>query len=242
MKTPKQTDVLSSLKWQTLAKVIGQTINWAVTIIVIRILDPNDYGLMALSMVIVGLVTLLSELGIGSSIIQSNEINEQQQRYLYGAALILNSTFYVFIIIIAPIIATFFNEPRLENIIPILAIQLPLAAIATLPGAIAARNMRFKEISLIEISLLITTALTTLIAALNEFGVWALVAGHLASSILRPVLLIKFFGTKSPRLGITGLKKYLSFGGAISKWCCILSIFKDTKRFEKSGRSHPSFD
>ena len=64
MKTPKQTDVLSSLKWQTLAKVIGQTINWAVTIIVIRILDPNDYGLMALSMVIVGLVTLLSELGM----------------------------------------------------------------------------------------------------------------------------------------------------------------------------------
>ena len=62
---------VSALKWSTLSKVGSQLVAWVVTLLVMRLLSPEDYGLMAIGAVIISIVASIAELGLGASIVQS---------------------------------------------------------------------------------------------------------------------------------------------------------------------------
>lgn len=216
MTVPSKSLIVSSLKWQTLSKALTQIVSWGSTILVMRILSPNDYGLMAMAMVVIGFVTLVSEMGFGSAIVQSVNIDSYQQRCLFGAALVVNSTVAFLIVAAASAIAAFFAEPRLELLITLLCIQLPMAALTTIPESIARRNMEFKSLSIIEMACSFVSASITCAAALAGWEVWALASGLASVAILRPVLLISKFGILAPALGYKGLESMISFGGTIT--------------------------
>ena len=65
--------VLSGLKWSAAGKLLGQIISWISTIVVIRMLEPSDYGLMSLSIIFTSLCYVLSQMGLGSAIVQSKK-------------------------------------------------------------------------------------------------------------------------------------------------------------------------
>ena len=69
--TALRSKVISSLRWQAAAKLGSQIISWSVTIYVMRLLSPADYGLMAMAMVLVGFTGLIAEMGMGSALVQS---------------------------------------------------------------------------------------------------------------------------------------------------------------------------
>jgi len=208
--------VVSSLKWQTLSKTLTQVVSWGSTIVVIRLLSPHDYGLMAMAMVVIGFVTLISEMGFGSAIVQSKEIDVYQKRCLFGAALVVNSTVAILVAASAPAIATFFSEPRLEMLIMLLCIQLPMAALTTIPESIARRKMDFKSLSIVEMACSLVSATVTCGAALAGWEVWALATGQAVVALLRPTLLIAKFGIRPPAFGYKGLESLISFGGTLT--------------------------
>ena len=76
--------VLSSLKWQGAALALGQLISWGSTFVIVRLLAPGDYGLMAMATVLMSLMLMLSELGIGAAIVQVPEIDESDLPALQG--------------------------------------------------------------------------------------------------------------------------------------------------------------
>lgn len=181
-----------------------------------RLLSPNDYGLMAMATVVIGFVALVSEMGFGSAIVQSKDIDTYQQRRLFGAALVVNSTVAVLLAATAPAIAIFFAEPRLEMLIRLLCIQLPLAALTTIPESIARRNMAFKSLSVIEMACSLSSAAITCGAAFAGWEVWALATGQAAVAILRPTFLISKFGILPPAFGYKGLESLISFGSTLT--------------------------
>lgn len=181
-----------------------------------RLLSPNDYGLMAMATVVIGFVTLISEMGFGSAIVQSKDIDIHQQRCLFGAALAVNSTVAILVAASAPAIATFFAEPRLEMLIRLLCIQLPMAALNTIPESIARRNMAFKALSILEMICSLVSATVTCGTALAGWEVWALATGQATVAVLRPTLLIAKFGILPPAFGYKGLESLISFGGTLT--------------------------
>ena len=64
-----RSDVLHSLKWLAGARFAGQLVAWAITLVVIRILKPSDYGLMAIAEVLIGFAALFQELGLYSAMV-----------------------------------------------------------------------------------------------------------------------------------------------------------------------------
>lgn len=181
-----------------------------------RLLSPGDYGLMAMATVVIGLVGLISEMGFGNAIVQTKEIDTYQQRCIFGAALLINSSLGAILAISAPAIAVFFSETNLEKLIPLLALQFPLIALTTLPIAIAKRRMEFKELSIVEMISSLISAIVTLISALNEFGVWSLVFGQLAQAVTTPIILLGKYGTLTPALGYKGVERLIAFGTTIT--------------------------
>ncbi len=80
--------VISGLRWSAGVRLLSQFFTWAVTLIVVRLLTPADYGLLAMAMVFVGFLYRLAELGLGSAVVQRTEIDTPLLRKAFGLILL----------------------------------------------------------------------------------------------------------------------------------------------------------
>lgn len=216
MKGDLRDRVVSSLRWQTAAKIGSQAISWGITIVVMRVLDPRDYGLMAMVTLVVGLAALLAELGLGAAIVQAREVDVEQQRVVFGLALVVNGGLFVVLAVAAPWVAATFDEQRLVLLMLVAAAQFPISAIGVVPDAMARRSLDFKSLSQIELATQLATGLSTLATALSGWGVWSLLVGQLVGNLLRCGMLWRRFGLVSPSFAFAGRAALLRFGGALT--------------------------
>ncbi len=96
--------VITSLRWIAIARFAGQMITWAITIIVIRLLAPSDYGLLAMAVVVMGLVTLINEMGLGAVVVQKANLDQSTLEKIFGFLILINCIIYTFLFFIAPLI------------------------------------------------------------------------------------------------------------------------------------------
>lgn len=214
--TELRSSVIASLRWQAAAKLGSQLISWTVTILVMRLLVPADYGLMAMAMVLVGLTGLIAEMGLGSALVQARQVDLHQQRSVLGLSLMVNGGLYLLLAALAPLAVATFNEPRLLLLTLVMGLQLPLAALTVVPESMARRDLRFKALSVIELLVQSGTVLTTLLSALMGLGVWALVAGQLAQTLIKCLLMLTYFSTVRPSFGLRGQRRLVTFGSALT--------------------------
>lgn len=217
MPTELRHEVVSSLRWSAAAKLSGQIVNWAITIVVIRLLVPGDYGLMAIANVFMGLLAIVAEMGFGASLVQVANLQAQRARQLLGVALLVNLGVFLTLVAMAPIIGRFYNEVRLTPVVQVLALQFPIATLCLVPDALLRRSLRFKKLSAIEIASGMSGNLATLTLALLGKGVWALVIGALAGTIVRAIVLQATAETRvTPSFRLSGTRSLVSFGANVT--------------------------
>jgi len=208
--------VLSGLGWSGGGRLLSQLFTWAVTIVVMRLLSPGDYGLMAMAGFFINFLALLNELGLGAALIQKKDIYESFLRQIFGLLLISNVIFFLFLSASAPIIANFFNDQRLSPIIRISSIQFLMMSFSIIPQSLLMRSIDFRKLSIIDLISAITGSLVTLMFAVIGYGVWSLVFGSLAINFVRTVGLIgasRFICL--PSFSIKGLGQAVFFGGYV---------------------------
>ena len=210
-------DVLSGLKWTAGAKFFTQLINWAFTIFVMRLLQPDDYGLLAMAAVFTSLCLLLNEMGLGTAIIQAKRITDDLLRQVFGMILLINILFLIAFLAFAPLISRIFDEPRLINIVRVFAFQFPIMAFFVIPNSWLTRDMKFRSISVVALIAELSNGVCTFILAWRGYGVWSLVIGSLVRVLVqciginmaRPFL-------KLPSFKFKGFADTAKFGGLIS--------------------------
>ncbi|HEU4855476.1 MAG TPA: lipopolysaccharide biosynthesis protein [Nitrosospira sp.] len=170
-----------------MGRIVSQTVTWIATIVVIRLLAPEDYALVAISGLVIGFTELLRELGLGAAIVQRSDLDEEQMRTIFGLIIIVHIFLFLLIYSIAPVVAHFFEEDELIQIIRVAALQLPILIFAVIPNALMVRAMRFKWMSIIQASSTIAASLTTLTMAYNGFGVWSLIGGQFAATLTNAI-------------------------------------------------------
>jgi len=208
---------ISGLKWTAAGKFGAQIITWAITLIVIRILTPEDYGLLAMATVFTAFMLMLSEAGLTPALIQKQNLDEGSLRSVFAIVIVINLGLLALLNLLAPLIAAFFDEERLVLILHILSLQFLLSIFGTLPSMHMYRELKFKHLSLIHLAATIFGSFLTLILALSQFGVWALIFGNLLSSLFSVVTLniVSPFYLR-PRFSLTGMRSLLTFGGNIT--------------------------
>jgi O-antigen/teichoic acid export membrane protein len=205
-----------ALKWSVLAKLLGQLISWGVTLIVLRLLAPADYGLMAIVTVIVSIIAGLAEFGFGASLIQAPKLDRRELSRIAGALGALNIGCGVLVAAAAPLAAAWLGEPRLELLIQISALQFLFAAIEIVPQALVHRELDFARVARIEIAATVVGSLGTLALALAGAGVWALVLGGLAGTVARASAFVLLGGFVWPSLDLKGIGHHIRFGGIVT--------------------------
>jgi O-antigen/teichoic acid export membrane protein len=219
----------SAVRWTAGAKLAGQVLTWAITLVVIRLLAPADYGLMAMTAVFVIVVDYVADLGLGFSVVQARKLERAQLQLIYGALIVTNLAAAVLIFASAPLIAAFFGEPQLIPLVRAMSLQFVLAAASRLPSSLLQRDLRFRALSLIDLSGAVTGSLIALALALHGYGVWALIAATLGKAALRALALNMIAPPRiTPRFGVAGMSDLFTLGGLATLnrilWVCSAQV------------------
>ena len=209
-----RSQALSGFRWTASVRLASQLITWGITLMVIRLLTPADYGLLAMATVFVSFLTMFSELGLGAAVVQKAEVDEPLLRRVFGIVLVIHFSLATLLFLVAPLIASFYDEARVIPVVRVLSLQFVLAGFAVIPDAKLQRKMEFRNRSLLDLSNAVLASLTTLALALSGAGVWALVAGSLLSQLGKTIglnWLCPFM--RWPDFSLTGMRSLLRFGG-----------------------------
>ena len=185
----------SGVRWTVSARLLVQLISWPSTIIVMRLLNPHDYGVVAVSTVLIGFVGLFGEPGLAAGLVQTPELRVDTSRAASALLATLNLLLLTLMVSAAPAIAAWYHQPELTRVIRVASLSLLITALATVPQAQLERNLRFKELAIALIVGSLAGSLLTIVCAFLGLGVWSLVIGMLALSALRTMVVIAYNGS-----------------------------------------------
>ncbi|HEX6006226.1 MAG TPA: lipopolysaccharide biosynthesis protein [Burkholderiales bacterium] len=209
--------ILAGLRWSAGVRLASQLFTWAVTLVVVRLLSPQDYGLLSMAMVFVGFISMVAEFGLGPAIVQKTHVSDAELRKVFGLVIVIHGSLCVLLALAAPLIAAFFVEPRLTLLVRVLTLVFMISAFQVMPNALLQRQMEFRRRSLNDFTATILGSTATLAAALLGWGVWALVAGSFVAQAWKSVGLNRIMPyLRWPDLRIVGVRHLLVFGGHMS--------------------------
>jgi len=203
--------LLGSARWA------AQLFTWASTLVIARLLAPDDYGLVAMAMAFTGLLEVMTDVGLGSALVQSRELSKRDVEATMGATCLLGAAAAILIALTAPLWAHVQGDPRIVPVVRVLALGVPLGTALNVPYSMLHRRLAFGLVARAQFVRGITTAGVTLGAALVLQSHWALVAGALVGRVAFTVMLV-WAEPIRPRLPgpDTNIGGLLRFGGILT--------------------------
>ena len=177
--------IAKSIFWIVWSRVGLHGLSFLSTLVVVRILTPADYGLMALAGVWIYILSLIVELDLGSAIIQFPDLDETELNACFWLTTGLTLLGCLFLMVASPHIATWFSAPRLAEVLPVVALTLPLGGAKVVPNGLLKKHLEFDKVSKIEIVASVISIFIMLGMAWAGAGVWALVAGMLLPMVVQ---------------------------------------------------------
>lgn len=181
--------VFSGFFWKFSERVLAQLISFIVSVIIARILSPDDYGLVAMSMIFISLANVFVVNGFSTALIQKKDVNIDSFSTLFYCSLLISIILYILLFFTAPFISAFYNKTEITQLIRVFAIMLPLSSYKSIQNAYVSKNLDFKKFFFSTLSGTIVSAIVGIIMAIKGFGVWALVAQYFSNNIIDSIVL-----------------------------------------------------
>lgn len=199
------------------AQAARLVIGFASGIVLARLLTPEDFGLVAMLSPAVAFVGLIQDMGLGQATIQRERITKREVDTLFWVTCALSIVLAAVLALAGPALAGFFREPQVAPLAIAFAGLVVIWSLSTQPVALLSREMRFKELAVIDVA---AAALGLLVGAAVAYvfrTYWALLAGMLASALVSVVgtWAVLRFRPGRPSFG-AGIGEILGFGGSVS--------------------------
>jgi len=207
--------VISGVKWSTFSTITLATVGIIKISILARFLDKADFGLFALVTFVMGFMNLFNDLGLTSAILHKQKISKNEYSSLYWLNMLIGILMYLILLGITPFMSSFYQEPELNILIPLIGINLIFSSIGGMFRTIEQKDLNFKTISIFEVVAAFLSLSFAIYLAVEGFDVYALVYSALLQIFVINMLYL-----------IIGLKKHI-----------LVSHFKyrETKPFLKIG-------
>ena len=174
--------LVRGVAWTGAVKWITQIAVWASTLLVARLLSPEDYGLVGMAAVYLGLLTMLSEAGLGTTIIAMRDLRDHKLSQMHSLSAMIGVAGFLVSCLVARPLANFFDAPALRWVVIALSANFIIMSLRTVPQASLQRQLRFGRVALLDgINSLVTAAISIALAAAG-FRYWALVIAAMVGS------------------------------------------------------------
>jgi len=197
--------------WSAVDKFAVQFGQFVVSILLARILMPEDFGLIGMLTIFIVLSQTFIESGLGIGLIQRQDSTDIDFSTVFVFNLGVSSCFYLLLFFTSPLISTFFNQPQLTDLIRVLGLNLLIIALAIVQRTKLTIAIDFKSIAKSNVIGMVVGGVFGVIAARNGYGVWALVIQTLLGSLATSVSLW-VFSNWSPSFAFSKKSFKLLFG------------------------------
>ena len=179
----------SAFIWVLIDKLGGSTINFILTIILARLLSPEDFGLVAMVMILFDVSSVFIESGFSSALIREKTISEVDKSTVFIFNLTASVLLFAILFVFAPNIAVFFGNEQLVWIIRIMGFSLVISSFGIIQTTTLTQQIDFETQTKIRFTSVIISGICGVTLAFLGFGVWALVA-KMVTMILASTLLL----------------------------------------------------
>lgn len=203
--------------WRSGSQIAAQLVQWAATFLVIRLLDPHDYGLFAMTQVVLVFLNMLNGYGLASGLIQAAEVTPRQIRQLFGMLIALNVTLAAAQLLLAPLAADYYRQPIVADMLRVQALLYLTTPFVALPFALLSRRMDFRHQARANIAASIAAAAVALGGALGGLGVWTLVVAPIVLFAVRGAMMTWSAGSLVwPSFDFRGAGSLARYGGIVA--------------------------
>jgi O-antigen/teichoic acid export membrane protein len=208
--------VRSAVFWRSGSQIVAQIVMWSATLLVVRLLDPSNYGLFAMTQVISAIFAVFNGSGFASALVQSDSADDNQVAQVFGMMILLNGTLAAIQLLVAPLAAAHFHQPIVGDMLRVLALSYMAMPLIQVPTAVLSRGLDFRKQAIANFTAAVASAITALSCAYSGLGVWTLVITPLVMFYVRGIGLMIASGLwLRPSFNFRGARSTLAFGGAL---------------------------
>lgn len=206
----------TGLAWTFIQSVGVRAISLIFTIILARLLTPQDYGLIGMLSIFISISNVFIQSGFGRALIQKVDCDDDDFSTAFYFNVGVSLLIYLILFVTAPLIALFFKEPQLVAITRVLSLNFVLGAFNLVQRSKLSKAMNFKPLTIISLVSNVLSGVVGVMMAYNGFGVWALVMQTLSATFIR-VLIFPFFTKWHPNRPFSrkSFKQLWGFGSKI---------------------------
>jgi O-antigen/teichoic acid export membrane protein len=220
-----RTRVLSGLGWSAASQMLGQALQFGITVVLAHLLRPKEYGLLAMVLVLTEFAAVFSDLSLGASIIQKQDVSARHLNSVFWLNIGVGGLFTLLFCLAAPLVALFYGEPSLRLLTMAVAINFPLTSLNVVQIALLDKSLNFRTrfwVNTISISVAGAVALSL---ALAGAGVWSLVAQSLVTSLVGTAVIWRLSAWRPSRsFDLSAVKELMQFSkhlvgfGVVNYW------------------------
>lgn len=208
--------VRSAIFWRSGSQILAQIISWAATLIVIRLLAPSDYGLFAMSQAILSFMQFMNGYGLVSALVQEKSFDHHRLRQAFGMMLLLNGTLALLQLAIAPLAASYYDQPLVGQMLRVQALVYLATPFISVPEVVMGRSLDFRRPAIVSLIASTAAAIVALYGALSGWGVWTLVWAPITLFWVRGVgYVIATRFLPIPSFNFRGAGSMVAFGAAM---------------------------
>ncbi|MCI8527573.1 MAG: lipopolysaccharide biosynthesis protein [Lachnospiraceae bacterium] len=216
--------VFSGLFWKFGERITAQFVSLLISIVLARLLIPEDYGAVAIVMVFITIANVFVGNGFGNALIRKKDADNLDFSSVFYVGILISVIIYGVLFFMAPWVADFYDMPVLAPVLRVLGIRVIIAAVNTVQQAYVSRNMLFKRFFWSTLLGTVISGIVGIAMAYRGFGVWALAVQYLTNTTIDTLVLWCTVRWR-PELGCSWgrVKELLAFG-----WKLLVSGLLDT--------------
>jgi O-antigen/teichoic acid export membrane protein len=198
--------IVSGVMWQGAMRWLSQVLAWSATIVVARRLSPEDYGISGTATVLLGLLMLVVDGGLGRALMLRRDKDPAVVAQAHGGAELVGLGAALLMLLAAWPLSRFYNEPRVAPVMVLLSLALQINGTNVVPMAVLQQRLEYRRVALIEFVRAIAQAGTVLVCAMLGLRYWSLAIGLVAGSIAARITTSRYItiGRQRPTREILG--------------------------------------
>lgn len=179
---------ISGSAFIALSQICKITLQFATLLVVSRLLSPEDFGIIAMVMPIVGILPLIQDFGLQQALIQARSVSDAELNRIFWLNVAIAATTGALLVVSAPLVAFLYGESRVEALLVFWAVPIVITSIGIHHIGLLNRHLRFRSIALIESASAVGTSFAAVSGALLFGNYWAIFASTTAGSVVTLVL------------------------------------------------------
>ena len=222
---------VANFAWRLAERSGAQLVAFVVSVVLARILDPSDYGTIALILVFTTILQVFVDSGLGNALIQKKDADDVDFSTVFYTNIVFCSALYLLIFIASPLIASFYDDMTMVPMIRVLSLTVLISGVKNVQQAYVSRHMLFKRFFFSTLGGTVAAAVVGILMALGGFGVWALVAQQVINLLIDTCILWLTVEWRPKKVfSFECLKGLFSYGWKLLASSLIDTVYNDIRQ------------